>query len=70
MIYFCNKIESLVRLILIKIKLIYYKIKYGKRFKYGRKLRFRKGFRLFIDKNAYVNIGNNVFFNQYYNYGF
>lgn len=64
MIVVFNKIESLIRVIIIKIKLIYYKAKYGSRLKIGKRIRFRKGFSLHISKDAKVEIGDNVFFNR------
>lgn len=64
MLYFCNKLESLIRILYIKIKLLYYKTKYGNRLTLGKHIRFRKGFRIYIDKNGKVEIGNNVFFNR------
>lgn len=60
-----NKIESLFKLILNKIKIFYYKIKYGKRLKIGKGVRFRNGFKLFISNSGYVEIGNKCFFNSF-----
>lgn len=56
--------------ILLKIncilKIIFYKIIYGSQFSMSGKLNFRKGFSLVIEgENAKVNIGDNVFFNNY-----
>lgn len=45
-------------------KKILYKIIYGKRIKFGKNVTFRKGFSLIIEKNAIVEIGDGVFFNN------
>ena len=47
------------------VKKIFYKIIYGKHVKFGKKVSFRKGFSLIIDKGAYVEIGAGSFFNNY-----
>lgn len=47
------------------IKMIFYKIIYGKRIKFGKGVSFRKGFSLMIEKNGYVEIGDGCFFNNY-----
>ena len=47
------------------IKKIIYKLIYGKRIKFGKKVTFRRGFSLMIDKNAKVEIGDGTFFNNY-----
>lgn len=60
-----NKMESIFKLILNKIQIFYFKLKYGKRLKIGKRVRFRKGFRLFISDDGYVEIGNNCFFNNF-----
>lgn len=61
-----NKIELFCNLSYVFMKKMYYKFKYGKRVKFGKKINFRKGFKLYIsDKNGYVEIGDNTFFNQY-----
>ena len=57
-----EKIFIGVRVIL---KLLYYKLKYGKRLKIGKKVRFRKGFILNIAKDGSVEIGDGTFFNNY-----
>lgn len=46
------------------ITILYYKLKYGKRFKCGKKISFRKRFQINITKNGKVVIGNNCFFNN------
>lgn len=57
-------LEDVLKFIRIKIKVCYWKIKYGKRLKIGKKFRFRKRFSINISKDGYVEIGNNVFFND------
>lgn len=57
-------IENIIKLIKIKSKILYWKLKYGKRIKIGKNLRFRKRFSVNISKNGYLEIGNNVFFNN------
>lgn len=47
-------------------KLIFFKVIYGNKICFGSGFNFRKGFSLIIHgKSASVNIGNNVFFNNY-----
>lgn len=58
-------IESIARLFKIKCKIMYWKLKYGKQIKIGKKLRFRKGFIINISKDGYLEIGDNNFFNNY-----
>lgn len=57
--------ENVNKLIRIKVKICYWKLKYGKRIKIGKKFRFRKGMIINISKNGYLEIGNNVAFNNY-----
>lgn len=48
------------------LKIIFYKLIYGKKISFGSNFTFRKGFSLVIDdKNAFVKIDDNVFFNNY-----
>lgn len=48
------------------IKIIFFKLLYGRNIIFGKKFTFRKGFSLIIDgKNAKVRIGDNVFFNNF-----
>ncbi len=47
------------------VKKIFYKIIYGKHIKFGKKVTFRKGFSLMIDKKASVIIGDGCFFNNF-----
>lgn len=51
--------------VIAEIKKIIYKIIYGKKIQFGRKTTFRKGLALMINKRAYVEIGENCFFNNY-----
>ena len=51
--------------IIAEIKKIFYKIIYGKKVKFGKKVTFRKGFSLVIEGDAYVEIGDGCFFNNY-----
>lgn len=44
--------------------LCYYKVIYGKKFKYGNHFRFRANFHLYIQDEGYVHLGNNVFLNN------
>ena len=60
----CTFLERVIKILNIKIKIVYWKIKYGKRIKVGKNLRFRKRFSLNISKEGYVEIGDNVFFND------
>lgn len=59
-----NFLEKLINKIRQLLKIIYWKIKYGNRIKIGKNLKFRKGFRIEIAKNAKLVIGNNNFFNN------
>lgn len=58
-------IENVGKFFRIKLKIIYWKLKYGKRIKIGKKLRFRKGFIINISRNGYLEIGDNNAFNNY-----
>lgn len=46
------------------IKIYYWKIKYGRRIKIGKNLRFKRRFKVLIEKNGYLEIGDNNFFNN------
>lgn len=61
----CKLIENIFKVIRIKLKVLYWKLKYGKRIKIGKKFRFRKGMIINIAENGYLEIGNNNFFNNY-----
>lgn len=58
-------IEKVARGIRVILKLGYYKLKYGRRFKVGKGVHFRKGFIVNIAKNGKVEIGAGTFFNNY-----
>ena len=58
-------LENVFKALRIEIKLIYWKLKYGKRIKIGKKFRFRKGMIINIAKNGYLEIGDNCAFNNY-----
>ena len=58
-------IENVIRFFRIKTKILYWKLKYGKRIKIGKNLRFRKGLIINISKNGYLEIGDNNSFNNY-----
>ena len=63
MIYFLGKVCSAINCFFKKIWL---KLEYGKRIKFGKNVRFRKGFYVVIvGKNARLTIGDNCFFNRY-----
>ncbi len=51
--------------IMCTIKKVFYKIIYGKKIKFGRKVHFRKGFSLMIEEGANVEIGDGTFFNNH-----
>ena len=46
-------------------KKIGYKIVYRSKIKFGKHVKFRRGFKLYIDKKGKVVIGDNTFFNSY-----
>ena len=62
---FIKFIENVFKFIKIKLKVLYWKLKYGRRIKIGKKFRFRKGFIINISKNGYLEIGDNNAFNNY-----
>ena len=47
------------------LKLFVYRLIYGKSLKVGKRVTFRKGFSIMIEKGAYVEIGDGSFFNNY-----
>jgi acetyltransferase-like isoleucine patch superfamily enzyme len=47
------------------LKIVIYKLIYKNKFRYGRKFTFRKGVSIAIDGNGRIEIGNDVFFNNY-----
>ena len=58
-------IENVIKFLKIKTKIMYWKIKYGKRIKIGKNFKFRKGLVINISKNGYLEIGDNNAFNNY-----
>lgn len=62
---FFIKIESVIKYIKNKFIIFYYKLKFGKRLKIGKNIRFRKGFTLYISEDGFVEIGDKCFFNNY-----
>ncbi len=57
-------IEKVINKIKIKLKIMYWKLKYGKRIQIGKNLCFRKRLDILIEKNGYLKIGDNNFFNN------
>lgn len=55
------KVISRINNTIFKIML---KIKYGRKIKIGKKVIFRKGTNITIEKNGILEIGNNTFFNK------
>ena len=47
------------------LKTGFYKLLFGKKFKVGKSLTFRKGFSLIIEEAGSIRIGKNCFFNNY-----
>lgn len=58
-------IEKSIRYLIIKNKILFWKVKYGNRLKIGKKVRFRRGFIINIRDKGSVTIGDNCFFNNY-----
>lgn len=54
-----------LRHIIAFIKMLFYKLIYGKRVRFGKKTTFRKDFFLMIGENGTVTIGNSCFFNNH-----
>lgn len=61
---FFSVLEKIVLNFKCIVKLNYYKLKYGKRLKVGKNLKFRKRFQINISNNGYLEIGDNCFFNN------
>ena len=57
-------IENINRYLKIKTKILYWKLKYGKRIKIGNNFKFRKRLIINISQNGYLEIGNNNAFNN------
>ena len=64
MYYIIKIIAKIVVFMTMKFKIFYWKLKYGKRLKVGKNLKFRKRFNINIQDNGYVEIGDNNFFNN------
>lgn len=47
------------------IKKVFYKLIYGRHIKFGKNVTFRKGFSLVIEDDAFVEIGDGCFFNNF-----
>lgn len=61
----CKFLENIVKYFKIKIKIMYWKVKYGRRLKIGKNFHFRKELIINISKDGYLEIGDNNFFNNY-----
>ncbi|MBQ8472249.1 MAG: acyltransferase [Bacilli bacterium] len=57
-------LENIKKFLRIKIKIFYFKLKYGKRLKIGSHLIFEKRFNINMSKNGKLVIGNNNYFNN------
>ena len=57
--------ENVVKFIRIKTKILYWKLKYGKRIKIGKGLTFRRGFIINMTKGACLEIGDHNGFNNF-----
>lgn len=57
-------VEKIYNVFIRKCKLLFWKIKYGKRFVYGKNFKFRKRFNINIDKKGKLIIGDDNFFNN------
>lgn len=57
-------IERGIQYLNAKIKLFCYKVRYGKRVQFGKGIKIRKRFNLYVGPNAELKIGDNVFFNN------
>ena len=64
MYYFFKGLEFVCNIIRIKYKILYWKLKYGKRIKIGKNLKFRKRMNINIAKDGFLSIGDNNFFNN------
>lgn len=58
-------IIKIINHIVALLKMIFYKIIYGSRITFGKKVTFRKGMSVAIEKEGKIIIGNGVFFNNY-----
>jgi len=57
-------LENSVKFFRIKIKILYWKLKYGKRIKIGKGVTFRDKMKINITKHGYVEIGDKTAFNS------
>ena len=57
-------LENAVKYIRIKFKILYWKLKYGNRIKFGKNVRFRKRFQINMSKSGILTIGDRTSFNN------
>lgn len=57
-------LEKIIRKVKIYSKIFYFKCKYGRNLKIGKKIQFRKRFNINIAKGGFLEIGDNNFFND------
>ena len=62
---FIKFLENVKKFLRIKIKIFYYKLKYGKNLKIGKQLIFEKGFHINMSKDGILEIGDYNYFNNY-----
>ncbi len=58
-------VAKVIEALSCSIKKTFLKIRYGKRISFGKKVKFRKGFRINIGKNASLIVGDGTFFNAF-----
>ena len=58
-------LENVAKFFRIKLKILYWKLKYGKRIKIGKNFKFRKSLIINIDSKGRLEIGDNTYFNNY-----
>lgn len=58
-------IIKIINHVIALLKMIFYKIVYGNRITFGKKVTFRKGMSVMIENEGKIIIGNGVFFNNY-----
>ena len=56
MYYIFKGIETVGNIVRTKVKVIYWKLKYGKRIKIGKNLKFRKRMNINITNDGYVEM--------------
>lgn len=64
MYHFIKFFENVMKYIRIEFKIIYWKLKYGNRIKFGKNVRFRKRFQINMSKNGTLIIGDGTSFNN------